>query len=304
MKAKSYIYFFIIVLLSVVFIYFIYELLAVVTPGADLNLQARKIETPTKLFLNGYLGVFFAFNYLGNMNWLLIPMLPLYYILAKPKLKRSHYVFFIIVLFAVALIGFKGFFNPRYAFTLLPLFVFLVFELTWKTSKYFNNDKLRFASLAFLVCLAGWNFYQEALSIRFSEKLSQVIEVQSEKEINQNEGVEVEDVMVFINELETTDNYLIDNAPEFYYHTKKRGHYYWNGDDLLYLKDGRTKLLEGKSFDEVSMKLQKEMKCKYIFSYSTYRGYNPRFDKFLDERCKLIASDADYRQLYEIIYEN
>lgn len=304
MKIKSYLIFLAVAVASILFIGFIYEVLSEVTPGADLNLQARKIETTTKLILNGYLGAFFAFNYLGNISWLLIPLCVIYYLVAKSQLTRTHFAFITFLLFALLLIGLKGYFNPRYAFTLLPLFVFLVFEITWKTSKLLNNNFLRYTSLVFLIGLIGWNFYREAISVRFQKKVNEII-VESDEVIKSVEDdSEVADVMEFINKMNTTDYFLVDNAPEFYYHTSKKGHYYWNGDDFLYMENGRTKLMVGKSLSEISDTLQNELACKYIFSYSTYRGYNPKFDEYLSTECKLIASDKDYRQLYQIIHEN
>uniref|UniRef100_UPI00404B44D6 hypothetical protein n=1 Tax=Flavobacterium sp. TaxID=239 RepID=UPI00404B44D6 len=306
MKFKSYIIFLIVALVTVAFIWFIYDVLSQVTPGADLNLQARKIETTTKLILNGYLGAFFAFNYLGNINWLLIPLALIYYFVAKPKITRIHVAFIFLIVFALVLIGLKGFFNPRYAFTLLPLLVFLVFELTWKTSKLLNTPILRYASLVFLIGLISWNFYREAISIRFTQKVSEIMVESDDKAtlVSNSNDAEVLDVMEFINDMSTTDYFLVDNAPEFYYHTSKKGHYYWNGDDLLYMKNGRTKLIEGKSLSEISDTLENDLSCKYIFSYSTYRGYNTRFDEYLSTKCKLIAFDKDYRQLYQIVHEN
>ena len=305
MKFRSYIIFLVVAIVTVLFIWFMYGLLSEVTPGADLNLQARKIETPTKLILNGYLGAFFAFNYLGNINWLLIPLALIYYFGAKPKITRIHVAFIFLIAFALILIGLKGFFNPRYAFTLLPLFVFLVFELTWKTSKLLNTPTLRYASLVFLIGLIGWNFYREVFSIRFTEKVSEILAEDKDIPTKNSNDVEVADVMEYVNEMKTSDIFLVDNAPEFYYHTSKKGHYYWNGDDFLYMKNGRSKLMEGKSLTEISDTLKNDLGCKYIFSYSTYRGYNLRFDEFLSKKCKLIASDKDYRQLYMIIvHEN
>lgn len=303
MKIRSYIIFLVAAILSILFIGFIYDTLSEVTPGADLNLQARKIETPIKLWLNGYLGAFFAFNYLGNINWLMIPLAITYYLVAKPTVNRKHYAFVALIAFALMLIGLKGYFNPRYAFTLLPLFIFLVFDLMWRTVGLLKDKKLQYLSIVFLVGLISWNFYREAISIRFKEKVSDLVEDAPEEHVSQARSVDVDDVMEYINGLKSTNYFLVDNAPEFYYHTSKKGRYYWNGDDFLYMKDGRSKLMEGKSLKEITQKLTQELGCKYIFSYSTYRGYNPRFDEYLSSECKLIASDEDYRELYQIIYE-
>lgn len=301
MKVKSYIIFLVVTLLSILFIGYIYDILSAVTPNGDLNLTARKIETPIKLWLNGYLGAFFAFNYLGNINWLIIPLALTYYIIAKPTLRREHFAFIGLISVALLLIGLKGYFNPRYAFTLLPLFVFLVFDLTWKMAGLSQSKILQYTSIVVLIGLVGWNFYRETFSIRFKEKVTEIVE-EAPIVIEKNTS-EVEDVMEYLNAMKTTNYFLVDNAPEFYYHTSKKGRYYWNGDDFLYTEDGRSQLMEGKSFKEITAKLTKELDCKYIFSYSTYRGYNERFDDYLNSECKMIASDDKYRELYQIIYE-
>jgi len=304
MKIKSYIIFLVVVLFSILFIGYVYDILSEVTVNADLNLQSRKIETPIKLLLNGYLGAFFAFNYLGNINWLIIPLAIIYYLVAKPNLTRQHFAFIALIIAALLLIGLKGYFNPRYAFTLLPLFIFMVFDLTWKTVGLFNDKRLQYASLIVLIGLVGWNFYREAISVRFKKKVNEIIIESDDVVTSVTNEAEVADVMEFINDMSTTAYFLVDNAPEFYYHTSKKGHYYWNGDDFLYMKNGRTKLIEGKSLSEISDTLENDLDCKYIFSYSTYRGYNPKFDEYLSTECKLIASDKDYRQLYQIVHEN
>jgi len=103
----------------------------------DSNLIARGIETPAKLWLNGYLGLFFAFGYLGNINWLALPVLM--YLLLNIR-KRQHWEQALLLFFvmAILLVGVKGYFNRRYALTLLPLTISLVVYAGWLLSEKYR----------------------------------------------------------------------------------------------------------------------------------------------------------------------
>lgn len=91
-------------------------------PGADVNMAAREIETADKLWLNGYLGHFFRFNYFTLISWVLLPQLvyDLYNIRKANTLKKA---FLVIYLLSLVLIGVKGYFNSRYSLTLYPISV-------------------------------------------------------------------------------------------------------------------------------------------------------------------------------------
>lgn len=131
----------------------VYWLIDTVDPRiTDANLIARGIETPAKLWLNGYLGLFFAFGYLGNINWLALPVL--FYLLFTIR-KRENWQQALIVFFvlAVLLVGVKGYFNRRYALTLLPITLSLVVYSVWLISEKYRL--LPYLRVVLFVALAG-----------------------------------------------------------------------------------------------------------------------------------------------------
>ena len=109
----------------------VYALIDYVDPTvSDANLIARGIETPAKLWLNGYLGLFFAFGYLGNINWLALPVL-IYLLITLRKRENWQQALIVFFVMAVFLVGVKGYFNRRYALTLLPVTISLVVYSFW-----------------------------------------------------------------------------------------------------------------------------------------------------------------------------
>jgi hypothetical protein len=96
------------------------------------------IETTGKQWLNGHLGFFFRFKYLGNINWLIIPLLIWFFVSkARKKLERWQMALGFVWLFTVLLIAVKGYANPRYQLTLFPITSVMVLFLLWK----FLEDK-------------------------------------------------------------------------------------------------------------------------------------------------------------------
>ncbi len=106
--------------------------------------KARNIDSPSKLWFNGYLGIFFRSHEFGYLNLLSIPFL-LYIILCWEKFSRAFKAVFIVYIFSAMLIGIKGFANFRYAFTLYPLTIIAIFWLFYDLLKRVNeNNLLRF----------------------------------------------------------------------------------------------------------------------------------------------------------------
>jgi hypothetical protein len=144
---------FAVLLFYIVVTLFVYAIIDGIDPSiTDANLIARGIETPGKLWLNGYLGLFFAFGYMGNINWLALPVLIylLFTIGKRPNWQRALILFFLL---AVLLVGVKGYFNRRYALTLLPLTISLVVYATWRLSEQYKL--LPYMRVLLLVALVG-----------------------------------------------------------------------------------------------------------------------------------------------------
>ncbi len=309
-----------IIIFSIPFLLLIYRLINQTVPNADKNLQAREIETPVKLWLNGYLGAFFSFNYLGNINWFLILLLPLYVFYVKQQ-ENKYSIFYpinkILLMFffmSFILISLKGFFNHRYQFTLLPFLIFFVFYLHWLlTSLDTSISKWKFSFAIFLVVLVLLNFLNQMFGDRFNEKLYKTFNIgikksfntssiaQNEYQFNFEKACHVNNVLHYINYLKTTRYFLVNNLPDFYYRTDKKGYYYWCEDDAFYSEHGIKNLMNSDNMNDIKTKLLKQMNCKYIYTYKIYFNYSEVFDKFVLNNCKLIAYDDDYRMLFEII---
>ena len=123
--------------ITIVAIFFLIEAQSSIN---DPILTHRRIETPSKLVLNGYLGILTNFRGVGNINWLFLPLF--FYILFIKKAKLQTWQKGLIVFFAFAsiLIMINGFFNERYQLTLifvnLCILLYLIHFLFNKTTQF------------------------------------------------------------------------------------------------------------------------------------------------------------------------
>jgi hypothetical protein len=111
-----------------------------------------------KLWLNGYLGHFFAFAYLGNINWLAIPLIIFFAWKFKPWTNTQKALLFFYVL-ALILIGLKGFFNRRYPFTMLPFTIGFI-----SLSVFYLIDRFKLSRFIplFVLCILMVIFLNDA----------------------------------------------------------------------------------------------------------------------------------------------
>lgn len=292
---RAYILYLISCIIAALVIFITYYVTGKTLPNADTNLSARNIETPAKLLLNGYLGPLFGFKYLGSINWLIIPLFVIYLIYFKPALLKKHYALIVFFFLAFILIALKGFFNPRYAFTLLAFILFFVFYFLWKIHEIPQLKKMKYFSVALMFLFIVINFLKSTNTSRFNEKRKAILEQKNETE-TQNISANIFDT---INKFHNDAAFLVNNLPDFYYNTNKKGFYYWCGDDHYYSPKGRM-LLFGKMNTEEILSFLKEKNCIYIYTHKTYENYNKTFDEFIKNHCVLIAEDIEKRMLYMI----
>jgi len=166
MKNKRTIGYSLIVLLVVVTILWtVYSIIdkkekEVLTSGITLK-QFQDIESTGKKWLNGYLGIFFRFKQLGNVSWLIFPLLIHFFITIKVRQRWQIALVFIWLLTGI-LIGIKGYENFRYQLTLFPFTVSIVLLLLWEFLK--NKQKyikILGYSFFFLICLYNVFHYFE-----------------------------------------------------------------------------------------------------------------------------------------------
>lgn len=277
----------------------------------DINLIYRRIETPTKLVLNGYLGHFFNFKYLGNLNWLIIPF-GIYAVVKlhffdtpwKKALGLSY-------LMALLLISVKGYFNARYQLTLIPLtlptavlFISLYIQEN-NLTKYKFHIVLSLFLLIFINTAIGFMFMQQKTEKTVSEgngglmnKL--MLPFKTLSRIENKQKSTAYPVIDFIRSLPKEDKVLVNNLPMLYYYTKKSGTYYWCGDDTYYTDKGRSLLMENRSIDQMRQFISDTLGCKYLLSSDYYNQHSEKFNEFVHTYCKPVFMDNGEFVLYEI----
>lgn len=92
--------------------------------------RIREIHTPLKLWLNGYFGIFFRVHDFGYLILLIFPCY-LFIILCWEKISRAAKILLFVFSMTAILLGIKGFYNFRYAFTLFPFVILSIFWLSY-----------------------------------------------------------------------------------------------------------------------------------------------------------------------------
>lgn len=284
-----------------------YILLTPDAQSTDLNLIGRQIDTPLKLWLNGYLGVFFNFKFMGPLTYLLLPCLFVFFLNLKKK-DRWEIALIGLYLFAVLLIGIKGYFNFRYRFTLFPASILLLFYFTWKTFQEQRLTPYRNYAVLFLLFLTIINtciFYSdkmEALANKLGLKVSRPFQ-QTVKGTTMEQSVDYFAIIDSIKAMNTQDGFLVNNLPMFYYYTNNHGVYFLAELDLIYSKNGPESLLEKYQNEALSQHIIQQLHCRYIFSTYQYNALTPEFDQYLKNHCtelfKTQNNGIDYA-VYEI----
>ncbi|MCU0287624.1 MAG: hypothetical protein MUF15_14675 [Acidobacteria bacterium] len=117
----------------------------------------KEIETPGKKWLNGYFGLFFRFKYLGNINWLIIPLI-IYFFLSIKKPHRWQMAIILAWALTALFIISKGYSNYRYQFTLFPFTSAVILLLLWEILK--NKKKyLQFSCFLIAGLVCTYNIY-------------------------------------------------------------------------------------------------------------------------------------------------
>lgn len=322
-KAKLYLY----IILSLAFISLVYFFQSQVDETVtDVNLIHRRIETPIKFWMNGYLGHFFNFKYLGSINWLLIPLALFAFLKLKyfnQEWKKSLAVAYLL---SLILISVKGYFNSRYQLTLLPITLSALLYFLWL---YLEHQDLHTFKKFVLLFIVGLVFSNDVFGLLFLRESSQSI-FQLERQgiverlenfidsiqnkinyipekiayLEKKSKTPAYPVINFIrNEIPDDKHFLVNNLPMLYYYTNKKGIYYWCGDDTYYTQNGRKRLMENRSIDEMILFIKDSLHCDYLLSTPGYNKYNPKFEEFTKAYCKPIFLDFGEFAVYEITRE-
>ncbi|HLP48341.1 MAG TPA: hypothetical protein VK469_20540, partial [Candidatus Kapabacteria bacterium] len=117
----------------------------------------KEIETPGKKWLNGFFGIFFRFKYLGNINWMIIPLI-IYFFFTVKKPRRWQMALVFAWLLTALFIVIKGYTNFRYQFTLFPFTATVILLLLWEILKD-KKTYLKVFCFSFIGFLCAYNIY-------------------------------------------------------------------------------------------------------------------------------------------------
>lgn len=281
------------------------------TGSQDVNLINRNIESPAKKIIKGYFGLFFKFDFFGQLAWLGIPCS--IFLLVKfwnaPKTKFFAFSFTL----AFILVALKGYFNSRYALTLFPLLYCIIligiYEL-FKKQTYVFTLAFYFFAVIWLISI----FFSPHKSTTKESNINiekyytnpflifdKVVASVKKKKFVKHKFIP-EKTIAYINSmnLQEGESILCNNLPFVYYYTNKKFKYYWCGDDLYWDATGKHPFFGSKSPRDAKQFIEQELQCRYIFSYLPYNEYDPKFKQFLHTYCVVVKKEMDYI-LYKII---
>jgi hypothetical protein len=254
--------------------------------------KARNIDSPSKLWLNGYLGIFFRNHEFGYLNLLFLPCL-LYIILLWEKFSRAAKAALIVYIFSAILIGIKGFLNSRYAFTLYPFTIISIFwlfhDFLERVNKIFNKrNLLRFRVLSILLYVLIISFAIYSIGVR---KESYIWWWKYGNKIKYNKGRRI-DLIHSLKRLNLSNKrkILVVNINDFFYHTNLKGVMYGS---LRFCKNSKN------LWDRI-----KKENIRYILASDNIfnRGYNKILADILKDNLKVeILKKAGALKLYKVL---
>jgi len=189
------------------------QIVPILAPSSSIalpDLKTREIETNNRLWLNGYLGLFFRFRRVGYWSWLSLPLFLVFFAGLKKKKKWEIALACVYILSAV-LIAIKGYFNYRYALTLVPFTLTFIQAFGRDVLSGFDRI-LRVGAYGFIVLLIIFNIHQ------YNPTMSQII---SPSKIDSLPWGLLNNINKM--NLECDAVFLECNAPAFYYYTNKKG---------------------------------------------------------------------------------
>jgi len=305
--------------------------------STDINLILRRIETPYKAWLNGYLGFFFNVKFVGILNWMVIP-LGIFYLRKKSLVLNAPLkATLLAICFTILLIGIKGFFNSRYQLTLYPaasiiiifllfevirdyFFEYLVFIITFFSCLLFFNNLMYGTLLRDKQLLAKKEISRKGYFSRLEKKISDFKTFSDTSQKFKECSNQISKALFFINYLDSSEaktnnpyviidfiaklnsekKILVNNYPMLYYYTKKKGVYYWCGDDTYFGAYGVKPLLKGRSNKEITGFVFDSLDCGYVLSSEIYNAYNQKFNSWIQAYGKPVCYDPSDFILYEI----
>lgn len=282
-------------------LYFLVLMPVKANPG-ELALFERGIGSPLLKVLNGYFGSFFNLRFLGNTACWAMPILLLLTLRYRSILPWQRGVVLFLLL-AVLIIGGAGGFNYRYALTLLPallVVVFVVLEQGMERGQV--PSAVRIGVHVLLVLATVLNSW---LSMDLSTRMALADPVERSREQDEapfytkfDTGPDDLDGWLAHAGVGATDRVLVNNLPIYFYETTRPGLYYWCGADQYFGPNGEEPIFRTRSDDEVLQHLRDTLRTRYIFSDRNLSRYDLRFERFLETHCTLLAEDEKGHTLH------
>lgn len=183
--------------LCLVFLFFVLIFIAAAYHYIDMEIYShihtmpkkylREIDTFPKEWLNGYMGTFFRFKYFGNLVFLAIPMVLLFFLVVR-KPERWHWALVFVVVTLAILVGVKGYQNHRYQLTMVPFLLAILMMTGWRLTR----DRSRLFKFSVAVLAAGlcvfniynyfprfeffWNYKLSATEDRYPHRIMGILE--------------------------------------------------------------------------------------------------------------------------------
>lgn len=238
------------------------------------------------LWLKHYLGLFFDFEYFGNLNWLAIPLL-IYFLVTIKKRKRWEMAIAFVFILSCLFLSVKGRQNFRYLFTLYPFTLALIFLIGWEFIKK-KSHRLQIGILVICGIAVLFNYYHFKGTYKPYWKYKIIVE----------DDRFPHGILKFINNIEdlrSDSKFLIcSHRHLFFYHTNKKGIYH--GDpklEIFYRRRNKEAALDV---------LKNQLKIKYILLHRNFKTWwNIRsLQNIITNDCDLIYQDKYELSLYKL----
>jgi len=295
MKIRRYIPWIIVLAALAVSIFLLSRIYPIIDQRKIENAQSKEeyigdIETPGKKILNGYLGTFFRFKQLGNINWPVIPLLIVFLVASYrrkkngkgPGLQQWHKALLFSWAGLLLFLSIKGYANPRYQLSLFPINTAMVFYLLWKLLE--NRSKyLRAFCFGIVAAIAVFNIYHYAGA--YKTMWDKRIALQ-----NPHFPQKMLDFIETSPDIHKMSRVFVINQPIFYYHTSKYG-----ADSMSAYVVEPWVLLRKKTGDR--QKAFSILKFGHLINYFLLNTTQKRFfrdttlEEFLQCECKLFMED-------------
>ena len=245
--------------LSLVFVFLVLIFIGVAYHYIDMEIYShihtmpkkylREIDTFPKEWLNGYMGTFFRFKYFGNLVFLTIPLVVLFFLVVR-KPERWHWALVFVVVALAVLVGLKGYKNHRYQLTMVPFLLAILMITGWRLTRERGRIfKFITAALVAGLCLFNiyhysqrfeffWNYKLNATEDRYPHQIMNILKTHQ----TQNPGEKV----------------LVCKQPLYFYHLDSGAVNY---------RDPRVAAINRHSGDrhELWNLLRRQLNIKYIF---------------------------------------